>query len=281
MPNIEFLEEYALYRKFIYNLPESLDELNKVNINMRCPNCKETRTFRFLNHYLHEYKQPSMLGMNYPTNFNLLKPNYIIHLNYVCAACEKFNRTFSLRIGEKKQYIEKVGQYPPWDISIKKKLRNILGEFSDYYKKGLICESHAYGIGANIYYRRIVDEIIGELLEDIKAFLDGEDRKKYEKVLEDTKKSKNAQDKIKLVKNLIPPILMIGSHNPLELLYKILSEGIHKKTDEECLEDAHIIRKTFVFLINNIIQKQKDKQEYYETMKLLEKKAQKKGNNNQ
>lgn len=273
MPNIEFLEEYALYRKFIYNLPESLDELNKVNINMRCPNCKETRTFRFLNHYLHDYEQASLLGMNYPTNSNLLKPNYIIHLNYVCAACEKFNRTFSLRIGEKKQYIEKVGQYPPWDISIKKKLRNILGEFSDYYKKGLICESQAYGIGANIYYRRIVDEIIGELLEDIKAFLVGEDREKYEKVLEETKKSKNAQDKIKLVKNLIPPILMIGSHNPLEILYKILSEGIHGKTDEECLEDAHIIRKTFIFLINNIIQKQKDKQEYYETMKLLEKKS--------
>lgn len=281
MPNIEFLEEYPLYRKFICNLPESLDELNKVNINMRCPNCKETRTFRFLNHYLHLYEQPLLIGMNYSTNPSYLKPNYIIHLNYICAACEKFNRTFSLRIGEKKQYIEKVGQYPPWDISIKKKLRNILGEFSDYYKKGLICEFHAYGIGANIYYRRIVDEIIGELLEDIKAFLDGEDREKYEKVLEDTKKSKNAQDKIKLVKNLIPPILMIGSHNPLEILYKILSEGIHNKTDEECLEDAHIIKKTLNFLINSILRRQKDKQKYDDNIKkLLEKKLQRQKKNN-
>lgn len=272
MPDIEFLEKYPLYRKFTCNLPESLSEFNKVNITMYCPNCKETRTFRFLNHYLHAYEHP-MLGINYSSYPDSLKPNYIIHLNYICALCEKFNRTFSLRIGEKKQYLEKVGQYPSWDISIRKKLRNILGEFSDYYKKGLICEYHAYGIGANIYYRRIVEEIIGELLEDIKRLLVGDDKEKYEKVLEETRLSKNAQDKIKLVKNLIPPILMIGSHNPLEILYKILSEGIHGKTDEECLEDAQIIRETFIFLINNIIQKQKDKQTYIETMKLLEKKA--------
>jgi len=251
MPNIEFLEDYPLYRKFICNLSESLDKLNKVNINMRCPNCKETRTFRFLNHYLHDYKQPSYLGVNFPTNSNLL-------------------------IGKNRKDIEKVGQYPPWDISIKKKLQKILGEYSDYYKKGLICESQASGIGANIYYRRIVEEIIGELLEDIKEFLVGEDREKYEKVLEETKKSKNAQDKINLVKDLIPPILMVGSQNPLKVLYNILSGGIHVKTDEDCLEDAQIIRETLTFLINSILRRQKDKQKYDDNIKkLLEKRLQK------
>ena len=279
MPNIEFLEEYPLYRKFICNLPESLSEFNKVNITMYCPNCKEPRTFRFLNHYLHEYERPPITGINYSTD--RLKPNYIIHMNYICALCEKFNRTFSLRIGEKKQYLEKVGQYPPWDISIKKKLRKILGEYFDYYKKGLICESQGSGIGANIYYRRIVEEIIGELLEDIKEFLVGEDRDKYEKVLEETRKSKKAQDKINLVKDLIPPILMVGSQNPLKVLYNILSGGIHGKTDEECLEDAQIIRETFIFLINSILQRQKDKQKYDDNIKkLLEKRRQKQKKNN-
>ena len=37
MPNIEFLEEYPLYRKFEYNLPSSLDGIKDVNINMYCP----------------------------------------------------------------------------------------------------------------------------------------------------------------------------------------------------------------------------------------------------
>ncbi len=280
MPNVEFLEKYPLYRKFICNLPESLNEIAKVNIKMDCPNCKEPRTFRFLNHYLHAYDQIMSIGVNYPMYPNQLKPNCIIHLNYICAFCEKFNRTFSIRIGKNRQYIQKVGQFPPWDISIKKKLQKNLGEYSDYYKKGLICESQASGIGANIYYRRIVEEIIGELLEDIKEFLVGEDREKYEKVLEETRKFKNAQDKINFVKDLLPPILMIVSQNPLNMLYNILSGGIHGKTDEDCLEDAQIIRETLIFLINNILGRKKDIQKYDENIKkLLEKKRQKQKKN--
>lgn len=205
MPNIEFLEKYPLYRKFEFQSPKYFHKFNNVNVNMYCPNCKKTRTFRFLHQYLHELKQPPSIRANRPIHPDYLSPNNIIHLNYICASCEKVNRIFSLRVGEDKQYVEKIGQFPPWDISIKKKIRRILGEYTDYYKKGLICESQSSGIGANIYYRRIVEEIIGELLEDIKEFLVGEDREKYEKVLEETRKSKNAQNKINLVKDLIPP----------------------------------------------------------------------------
>ncbi len=282
MPNIEFLENFPLYRKFEFKLPSYIREIKDVNINMYCPNCEETRTFRFSHKYLHKEK-PSIRGFGnqpiYPPN--PLVENEIIHLNYICASCEKFNRMFSIRIGKNRQYIEKIGQFPPWDISIKKKLRRIFGVYSDYYKKGLICESQSSGIGANIYYRRIVEEIIGELLEDIKEFLVGEDRDKYEKTLEETRKSKNAQDKINLVKNLIPPILMVGSQNPLKVLYNILSGGIHGKTDEDCLEDAQIIRETLIFLINIILGRKKEKQKYDDNIKkLLEKRRQKQKKNN-
>ena len=104
-----------------------MTEFNKVNINMNCPNCKETRTFRFINHYIHVYENPPSLGVNYSYYSDSIKSNSIINLTYICAACEKFNRIFSLRIGENRKYIQKVGQYPPWDISIKKKLQKILG----------------------------------------------------------------------------------------------------------------------------------------------------------
>lgn len=280
MPNIEFLEKYGLYRKFQFESPSFYHEIKDVNINMYCPNCKETRTFRFLHKHLHNKKPPIRISFN-KTIPDQLKENQIIHLNYICASCEKFNRLISYRIGKDRQYIEKVGQYPPWDISIKKKLRKILGEYFDYYRKGLICESRAFGIGANIYYRRIVEGIIGELLEDIKEFLVGEDRDKYEQVLKETRKSKRAHEKINLVKDLIPPVLMIGSQNPLQLLYDILSGGIHGKTDNECLEDAQIIREALTFLINNILSRQKDKQKYDDNIKkLLEKKLQRQKKNN-
>jgi hypothetical protein len=48
---------------------------------------------------------------------------------------------------------------------------------------------------------------------------------------------------IDLVKNAIPPSLLIqGHHNPLTLLHSALSKGLHAESDESCLELAQSIR---------------------------------------
>jgi len=295
IPDAKFLEEYPLYRKFDFELgkdsfmfPITIDDFPKVNLNMYCPNCNNIRTFKFNYKYIHK-KEKKLFVESIDDHFEIkvdfsranrlsspvLEEKDIVNLNYICASCEDYYRFFALKMGKGLKTIEKVGQYPPWDINIKKNLRKILGEYSIYYKKGLICESEASGIGANIYYRRIVEGIIGELLEDLKEFLVGEEREKYEKVLYETKRIRTAQDKIKLVKNLIPPILMIGSQNPLTVLYDILSGGIHGKTDEECLAEAGLIRTSLVFLVNSILNRRRDQQEYTESMKILEKQRKK------
>lgn len=68
---------------------------------------------------------------------------------------------------------------------------------------------------------------------------------------------------------------MIGSQNPLTVLYDILSGGIHRKTDEECLAEAGLIRTSLVFLVNSILNRRRDQQEYTESMKILEKQRKK------
>ncbi len=75
------------------------------------------------------------------------------------------------------------------------------------YKKGKTCESHSYGIGAFAYYRRIIEDIIGELLEVIQDLMVGEELEKYREALERVRKTKNITDKISIVKDLLPPIL--------------------------------------------------------------------------
>ena len=168
MPDAKFIEEYQLYRKFEFKLPSYFHEIKDININMYCPNCEETRTFRFSHKYLHNEKPSVRSIVNQPISPpSSLRENLIIHLNYICASCEKFNRIFSLRVGKNRQYIEKVGQFPPWSIKIEKNLKQLLKEYSEYYKKGKTCESQSYGIGAFAYYRRIVEGVIGELLESI------------------------------------------------------------------------------------------------------------------
>lgn len=54
-----------------------------------------------------------------------------------------------------------------------------LGDHASSYKKGLICESHGYGIGAHAYYRRIVENIVNWLLEQVGDLLASEEHAGY------------------------------------------------------------------------------------------------------
>ncbi len=284
MPDAKFLEEYQLYRKFEFRLPSYFREIKDVNINMHCPDCKETRTFRFLHKYQHEKKlihRTGSLPMNRPiasigSPSPDVKENSIIQLNYICASCEKFNRIFSLRVGKNRQYIEKVGQYPAWDINIEKNLKEILKNHSENYKKGKTCESQSYGIGAFAYYRRIIEDIIGKLLEAIQDLMSGEELEKYREALEGVRKTKNTPDKISLVKDLLPPILKTEQFNPLKTIYDALSKGLHGRTDEECLEDADSIRTSLVFLVDAVLSRRKRQQDYTGSMKKIIEKQRKK-----
>jgi hypothetical protein len=48
---------------------------------------------------------------------------------------------------------------------------------------------------------------------------------------------------VESVKDAMPQSLLIGGHhNPLTLLHKALSVGLHEQTDTRCLELAHDIR---------------------------------------
>ena len=68
---------------------------------------------------------------------------------------------------------------------------------------------------------------------------------------------------------------MIGSQNPFIVLYDILSGGIHGKTDEECLAEAGLIRTSLIFIVNSILNRRRDQQEYTESIKILEKQRKK------
>jgi len=296
MPDAKFLEEYPLYRKFdfpikrdITLLPITLDEFPKVNLNMYCPNCNNIRTFKFNYKYIHK-KEEKLFITNIEAHFNIklktfrakmlsppvLKENDIINLNYICAYCEDYYRFFAIKMGEGLKTIEKVGQFPPWSIKIEKNLKKLLREYSEYYKKGKTCESQGYGIGAFIYYRRIVEDIIEELLELIPDLMSGEELEKFQVALEEVRKTKNTTDKIALVKDLLPAILKPEQFNPLKTIHDILSIGVHGRTDDECLDDAELIRTSLVFLVDSIKSRKKGQQEYTESMQKILKKQRKK-----
>ena len=166
-------------------------------------------------------------------------------------------------------YMEKIGQYPDWNIEMDKELEKMLGEHTKYYKRGLICESQSYGIGAYAYFRRITEDVIDELLESILDLVEEDEKEQYIGRLEDVKKEKIAEKKINLVKDLLPKSLQVDGMNPLKELYEVLSQGIHNETDEECMEKAEAIRGILVFLVNQVIRTKKDKKSFTEGMKKI------------
>ena len=281
MPNSEFLEKVPLYKKFPFNFSiKRLVELEKVNINMYCIQCKDIRTFIMINNYRTWIKgtETSMVeftkNIHFDKHLKIPEEGIFSWLEYLCASCNKFVRHFIIEMNTEKEYLRKAGQFPPWDISIEKEVDRSLGDFSFYYKNGLICESQGYGIGAFSYYRRMIEGIIDHLLDQIGELIPEEDSKEeYLNALEKTKKTTVTQEKIKLVFDLLPPILNPQEFNPLKTLHSILSEGLHHRTDDECLNDAELLRESTIFLIKAVIRNREETKEFTEKMrKLLKKK---------
>lgn len=266
MPNKEFLENYPLYKKFeVENLQHTVDQLPKTSIKILCQHCASAQTFLMQNDY-----RENLPYANYAS------AGLVLRLVYKCMHCQGFYQYFFVKISIDRNYIMKIGQYPPWDISVEKNIGIMLGNYVNYYKKALICESQSYGIGAFAYYRRIVEEIIGQLLEDIAQLLSDEEHTEYMKALEDVRKTTVAEEKIRIVRDLLPPILRPNGMNPLSTLHSILSEGLHAKSDNDCMDNAMAIRNVLIFMANQLAATKESSKNFTEGMKkLLEKKSKK------
>ncbi|MDD2797745.1 MAG: hypothetical protein PHV20_04050 [Bacteroidales bacterium] len=261
----EFIEEYSLFRKF---KPEKIDALLSnwkiIPINMSCNVCMSMQTFNMTNQYYND------IGLN----SNNSARNRVLDLRFLCQSCKSFERRFFVHVNKELDTIYKVGQYPEWEIKMDKNLENTLDKHSATFRKGLVCESQGYGIGAFSYYRRITEEIIDELLDSIVDLIEEEHKAEYKVALEKTKKTRVTQEKIDLVKDLLPTILKPNGMNPLGVLHSELSEGLHAATDEACLDNANHIKSILTYLINQIIQSKESAKTFTSSMKsLLDKKA--------
>ncbi|NOQ25433.1 MAG: hypothetical protein GQ564_08725 [Bacteroidales bacterium] len=263
----EFIEEYSLFRKF---KPESingrLDLWSKIPINMQCHVCQSEQTFNMTNEYYHDkYNE-----------HNAAAANRVLDLRFTCQSCKKFERRFFIYVNDSLDTLYKIGQYPEWEIRVDKNLEKTLSKHLKNFRRGLVCESQGYGIGAFAYYRRIAEDIIDELLNSISDLIEEQNKSEYIQALEKTKKTRVTQEKIDLVKDLLPGILKPNGMNPLGVLHSELSEGLHAESDESCLENANHIKSILTFLINQIIQSRESAKDFTSSMQsLLDKKSKK------
>lgn len=263
----EFLEEYSLFRKLESEESDknsNVQNWDKTPINMGCSYCESRQTFNMTNEFWQDGYRKT----------NLEAYNRVINLNYLCDSCKEFKREFYVFIDDDLNFIYKVGQYPEWQIKMDSNLEKVLNKHAKTFRKGLVCEAQGYGIGAFAYYRRITEDIIDDLLESISDLIDVENQAEYKIALEKTKTTRVTQEKIDLIKDLLPSILKPNGMNPLGVLHSELSEGLHAESDKACLENANHIKGILTFLINQIIQSKESAKNFTQSMKsLLDKKS--------
>lgn len=173
----------------------------------------------------------------------------LVTLEYACAACG-WKRSFLIAFDSSGKYVKKAGQFPEPNVAIDSRVKKVLdGEDETLYTNGRICEAQGYGIGAFAYYRRLLENAIIRLLDEIIELVPEKDKGTYLAGLEKVKAEENAADKIRIAKDLLPETLKSQGVNPLATLYDILSIGLHGQSDDKCLERAATIRAVFDALL--------------------------------
>jgi hypothetical protein len=225
--------------------------LETPELDLHCENCGGTRAFIFTR----DYATPLSKGQGLKFE----------ELDYECKNCKegkKFRKRFCLAVlGEGGTgAVQKIGEYPAYSPVTSRKVYDLIGEnHREMFLKGRRAELRGLGIGAFAYYRRIVDDqkalIIDQLEKVAKRLGLAPD---VLKVFASARAEDRFTNAIKQIEDALPPALFISGHNPLTILYDVLSDGIHDLSDEECLAHARTVRTLLIALADRISEISKD-----------------------
>jgi hypothetical protein len=201
------------------------------------------------------------------------------NLSYRCRDCRSFTKAFSLWIRSDAKAgnasICKLGEHPSFGPPLTPRILKLLESDKDELRKGYDSERQGLGVGAFSYYRRVVENqkkrIIEQIIRVAKIVNAGNDViADLEKARDESQFSKSIDE----IKHGIPQTLLVDGHDPLMLLHDALSDGMHARTDAECLELASGIRIVLTDLADRIDQALKDDKELKGAIgRLLKRKA--------
>jgi len=125
-----------------------------------------------------------------------------------------------------KEIVVKLGQFPSLaDIQyakIAKKYDKFLSKQAlKEFKRAIGLAANGVGIGSFVYLRRIFEDLIREAYQQNKSLV---------KINEKDFLEKRMEEKIKTLKAFLPSQLV-----EMKSIYKILSKGVHKLSEQECL----------------------------------------------
>lgn len=209
---------------------------------------------------------PIKLRDNGPNNFYVM---------YRCHNCLEQTKIYSLHVeidkdDSTKGTIYKYGEIPNFGPPTPSRLIKLIGPDRDDFLKGRRCENQGLGVGAFIYYRRVVENQKNRILSEIVKVCEkiGTSTEQIE-VLKNSITETQFSKALNNARNAIPESLLINGHNPLVLLHSALSEGVHALSDDQCLELASSVRIVLGELSERLSQALKDEKELTSALGVL------------
>ena len=93
------------------------------------------------------------------------------YLTYRCSNCQRKEKTFSLAVARDKDkesgFATKFGEFPPFGPPTPPRLVKLIGPDRELFLKGRRCENQGLGIGAFVYYRRVVEHQKARIFDEI------------------------------------------------------------------------------------------------------------------
>lgn len=223
--------------------------LAKPDVQLHCETCQGPRYFE-----------------NVGDNTNVLNDRETnAFLIYICRNCRKTLKIYAVRVkraGSNAGEALKYGELPPFGPVTPARVITLIGPDRDLFLKARRAENLGFGIGSFAYYRRVVENQKGRIIQEIaKASAKLGATPAMLEELQRAEKETQFSKAIDEIKTGIPSALLIDGHNPLTLLHTALSEGLHAQTDEECLEIAQEIRILLTELAERISQALKEEAE--------------------
>jgi hypothetical protein len=244
----ELLERGPLYRKYSYTKPRDTIGVVVNAIQMYCPVCR--------------HEQP----------FALVRDR---GFTFTCRACARHTVHFYLHFGElddDRKWMMKVGQYPAAEERMPKELEGRLaGSDLDYYQKALRSRAFGFGLASLAYLRRVVENRTNDLLDLVaEAAAEQGGAEDVAKRVADAKTNYQFDQKVDLAAEILPASLKPGALNPLDALHDLSSAGIHRMTEEECLDLFDNARTGFEYVFKRLQVDRADAREYIDAMKKLQ-----------
>jgi hypothetical protein len=196
------------------------------------------------------------------------------HVGYRCKNCDQGYKVFALMLAKPNDQLlaMKLGEFPPYASEGSAALERFLGDTAlELYRQALRSMRQGLGIGAFAYMRRVFDDRWLALLEDMRRAAEGiglEDLSPFDAA----SKEASFDKAFEIVKDAVPErLFFLRGDNPLKLIHHGYSNGLHEKSDEQCLLIADDLRRLLARLVERIETVISEERELHESVKRLRK----------